>query len=177
MSLRLQTSKENVFSTSLAGTESPSSLRYCCHLCPSVLHNEFFFRLHLGTHEGFTCTSVISSASDVLLCTICGYIASDRNDYVQHIFRHPMERPFACSQCDVDAHRKRDLLTHIRTSHKEHPDQQSLFAGVARQNDSTPERLWTQNGGRQNHYSLYGGRQKYFGVCLAAAGFTLSARK
>ncbi|GFO10094.1 Re1-silencing transcription factor [Plakobranchus ocellatus] len=136
---RLRTSEENVFLTSLAGAESPSSLRYCCHLCPSVLHNEFFFRLHLGMHGGFSCTSVVSSTSGILLCTICGYIASSSNDHAQHMFEHPMERPFACSECDVDAHRKRDILTHIKNSHNGHPDVRLIDRKKERAKKSRPK--------------------------------------
>ncbi|GFN84147.1 Re1-silencing transcription factor [Plakobranchus ocellatus] len=108
--------REDVILPAPASAKLPSP-RYRCHLCPEVLHNEFFFKLHLGTHGGFSCTSVLSSTSGILRCTICGYIAGSSNDFAQHMFAHPIERRFACSRCDVDSHTKGGLLTHIKKCH------------------------------------------------------------
>ena len=95
-----------------------NSLQFMCHLCPEVLCNEFYFKLHLAKHEGFTCTSALSSINGLLLCSVCGYIARSNNDLAQHTATHLTERRFACSHCDADDHKRTCLQTHIRKYHK-----------------------------------------------------------
>ncbi|RUS90968.1 hypothetical protein EGW08_001272 [Elysia chlorotica] len=95
----------------------PTSLKFRCHLCPEKLCNEFYFKLHLARHEGFTCTSVLSSLKGLLLCSVCGYIAGSNNDLAQHTDKHLTERRYACSLCDTDGHKKTSVQIHIRKYH------------------------------------------------------------
>ncbi|GFR91725.1 RE1-silencing transcription factor [Elysia marginata] len=98
-------------------SSNSNSLRYSCHLCPEVLRNEFYFKLHLARHEGFTCTSVLSSIPGLLLCSVCGYIAKSNNDLAHHTGKHLTQRRYACSHCDADDHKKTSIQKHITKCH------------------------------------------------------------
>ncbi|XP_005109936.1 uncharacterized protein LOC101855529 isoform X2 [Aplysia californica] len=93
--------------------------RYSCHLCDAILSTEFFFRLHLAKHGGFSKLSVLTSTDGLLLCSKCGYIAVSMNDLAQHTASHMDERRYFCSLCGADAHQKAGVTCHIKKMHRE----------------------------------------------------------